>query len=242
MKFKCLVLVLLSMWLFAACSQEPVEVTRVVEVEKPVEVTRVVEAEVTRVVNVTEEVEVTREVEVEVEVTREVEVEVTRLVEVEVTAVPTETPTPAPTNTPAPSTASNPQPTSTPSVSVQQALLQAMIDARTDMLAYGGMIDGALRSGGIDCQAVVDTYDRVDFAPTFDASGADPVVQNAYSVYLAAIDIFTTGAWDMTNNCREFLANPHPGTIGSQQWGLARQQVNVAVDTIQPAIQSLGGE
>ncbi|NJN55061.1 MAG: hypothetical protein HC804_10065 [Anaerolineae bacterium] len=46
----------------------------------------------------------------------------------------------------------------------------------------------------------------------------------------------------MTDNCRAFLANPQPGTIGSQQWGLARQQVNMAVDAIQPAIQSLGGE
>lgn len=242
MKSKRLLILLLGIALLVACTQAPVEVTRVVEVEKEVEVTRLVDVEVTREVNVVEEVEVTREIQIEV--TQEVEVEVTRLVEVEVevTAVPTHTPTPAPTNTRAPNTANNPAPTNPPPAAVQENLLAAMIRVRADLQRYGGLIDGALRSGAIDCQDVVDTYDRVDFAPTFNVASESQLVQNAYGVYLAAIEIFTAGAWDMTNNCREYLANPQPGEIGSQQWGLARQQVNTAIDTIHPAIQSLGGE
>ena len=38
------------------------------------------------------------------------------------------------------------------------------------------------------------------------------------------------------------VEKPVGGNIGFQQWGLARQQVNTAIDIIHPAIQSLGGE
>jgi len=222
MKHIIYIVMILGALFLAACAPEPVEVTRVVEVEKSVEVTRTVEIEV----EVTREIEVTRLVEVEVEVT----------------AVPTETPTPAPTNTPAPSQ-SNPPPTEAPSASVEEELLQAMTAARNNMQSYGGLIDAALRTGVISCQDVVDTYDRVAFAPTFDVSTASGEAQYAYGAYRASIDTFTNGARDMTENCREFLDNPQSGGgIGRQQWGLARQEVNTAVDTIHPGIQSLGGE
>ncbi len=241
MKYTMVIAVFLGALFFVACTPEPVAVTRIVEVEKPVEVTR--EVEITRVVEVEKSVEVTREVETEVEVTREIEV--TRLVEVEVevTAVPTETPPPPPTNTPAPASQSSPPPTEAPSASVEEELLQAMTAARNNMQSYGGLIDAALRTGVISCQDVVDTYDRVAFAPTFDVAAASGEAQYAYGAYRAAIDVFSNGARDMTENCREFLANPQSGGgIGRQQWGLARQEVNTAVDTIHPGIQSLGGE
>ena len=239
MKHTIYIVMILGAMFLVACTPEPVEVTRVVEVEKPVEVTR--EVEITRIVEVENPVEVTREVKIEVEVTREIEV--TRLVEVEVTAVPTETPTPLPTNTPAPASPSSLPPTEAPSASVEEELLQAMTAARNDMSSYGGLIDAALRTGVISCQDVVDTYDRVAFAPTFDVSAASDEAQYAYGVYRASIDVFTNGARDMTENCREFLANPQSGGgIGRQQWGLARQEVNTAVDTIHPGIQALGGE
>ncbi|WP_420642414.1 hypothetical protein [Candidatus Leptofilum sp.] len=227
----------ISLLFFVACASEPVEVTRVVE--NDVEVTRFVE--VTR--EVEREVEVTREVEVPVEVTTEVEIEVTRIVEVEVTAVPTQTPTPLPTNTPAPTTSSQesaPPPAAEPNL--EETLLNTMVQTRTNMQNFGGMIDTALNSGGISCQAVVDTYDNVVLAPTFDVSGASPVVQNAYASYRAAIDVFGNGTRDMAENCRTAITNNSGTSIGFQQWGLARQEVNSAVDIIHPAIQSLGGE
>ncbi|MBK7894828.1 MAG: hypothetical protein WAS33_22710 [Candidatus Promineifilaceae bacterium] len=239
MNLKLLILCL-SLLFFVACAGEPVEVTRIVE--NDVEVTRVVE--VTR--EVVQEVEVTREVELPVEVITEVEVEVTRIVEVEVevTAVPTQTPTPLPTNTPAPATSSQdtsaPPPAAEPNL--EETLLNTMVQTRSNMQNFGGMIDTALNSGGISCEAVVETYDNVVLAPTFDVSGASPAVQGAYGSYRAAIDVFGTGARDMAENCRTAITNNSGTSIGFQQWGLARQQVNNAIDIIHPAIQSLGGD
>lgn len=221
-----------------ACSSEPVEVTRVVE--NDVEITRFVE--VTREIET--EIEVTREVEVPMEVTREVEV--TRIVEVEieVTAIPTETPTPLPTNTPLPASTNQDNsalpPTEEPNI--DETLLSTMTQVRTNMLNFGGMIDSAIRSGLISCQEVVQTYDNVVLAPTFDVANATPTVQNAHAAYRAAIDVFENGARDMAENCRNAIAGNSGTSIGAQQWGLARQEVNAAVDIIHPAIQSLGGE
>ncbi len=238
MKYTMKIVVILVLLFLVACSPEAVEVTREVPVEKEVEVTRLVE--VTKEVEVVEtvEVEVTRLVEVEVET----EVEVTRIIEVEVqvTAVPTETPLPPPTNTPAPQAA---QATAAPAISLQDELLASMLQTRINIDAYGGMIDYALREGAISCEDIVNTYDAILFAPTYDVNNANDLVKNAYPAYRAAIDVFTTGAFDMTENCRNFLADPgSAGGIASQQWALARQEVGSAVQVIQPAILSLGGE
>lgn len=238
MKHSLKFIIFSALLFLAACAPEAVEVTREVVVEKEVEVTRVVE--VTKEVPVVEEVEVTRvvEVETEVEVTRIVEVEV------EVTAVPTETPTPEPTNTAAPQTGnSNPQPTATAAVNLQDELLASMLQVRNHINAYGGFIDGALRSGIINCQDVVNTYDAVVNAPTYDTANANDLVKNAYPAYRSAIDVFHNGARDMSENCRSFLADPGAaGGIDAQQWSLARLEVGTAVNIIQPAILSLGGE
>ncbi len=231
-------IVLSALLFLAACTPKPVEVTREVTVEKEVEVTRVVE--VINEVEVTKEVEVTRivEVEKEVEVTRIVEVEV------EVTAVPTETPAPTPTKTRAPQPANTqPQPTKAPSVDLQAVLLASMLQTRINIDAYGGMIDGALRSGSVDCQDIVNTYDAIKNAPTYDVTNASDLVKNAYPAYRSAIDVFTNASRDMSENCRSWLADPSQGGgIDAQQWGLARSEVGTAVGILQPAILSLGGE
>ncbi len=238
MKHVLKLIVLPALLLLAACASEPVEVTREVIIEKEIEVTRVVE--VTNEVEVIEEVEVTRivEVEKEVEVTRIVEVEV------EVTAVPTETPVPTPTNTPAPQPANaEPQPTSAPAVSLQDELLASMLQTRGNIDRYGGLIDGALRSGYIDCQDIVDTYDAIVNAPTYDVTNANDLVKNAYPAYRRAVEVYTAASRDMSENCRSWLADPSQGGgIDRQQWGLARAEVGTAVSIIQPAILSLGGE
>jgi serine protease Do len=121
---------------------------------------------------------------------------------------------------------------------VTTALLQAMRSVRTDLERAGGLVDHAINAGSIDCQDVVNTYDRVARAPTFNVSGAS---SNAYNAYRDAVSIFTNGARDMAQNCRDYLINPSGGSIPFQQWGLARQSVNNALDRLNPAIQSLGG-
>ncbi|MCB8944583.1 MAG: hypothetical protein H6658_12605 [Ardenticatenaceae bacterium] len=211
---------------------EQVEATVIMEVPVTVEVV-VTEA-------VIQEVEVTREVVVEVEVA----VEVTRIVEQVVTATPepteppTAVPTAVPTNTPAPQTA-NPQPTTPPVSSIEEQVVTAMRLTHDRMLSFGGMIDTALGMGFIDCNEVVNTYDAIVLAPTFDVSGTSQLIQYGYGAYREAIQVFSVGAWDMTQNCRDFLANPGGGGIPSQQWGAARQNVNNATDILSPALDAV---
>jgi len=219
---------------------QTVESIAITEMPVTVEVTTEVEAtrkvEVTREIEITQEVEVTREVEVEV--TREVEVEVTRLVEQVVTATPTPTleatATPAATNTPTPRPI---VPTATPDVT--SVLLDAMRATRSNIESFGGLIDTALGVGVISCQEVVNLYDATIAAPTFDVSGSPDPVRNAYSGFRASVDTFAAGAFDMAQNCREFLADPKGGTIPRQQWALARLRVNEALDILIPAITSM---
>lgn len=221
------VLVLALLLVLVACASEPetVPVTRVVTEQVEVEVTRVME--VTRVV----EVEVTREVEVMQEVTRVVESVVTATPEPTEAATATSMPTEVPTSPAA----------SAPAATGQSQLLSTMNALRRDIEQFGGMIDGAVNSGVISCQDVVDLYDKIAAYPTLNVTGSGDVVQNAHSSYRQAVSIFTNGAQGMTQNCRDFLVNPTPGTIPFQQWGAARQQVNTALEILNPAIRSLEG-
>lgn len=105
------------------------------------------------------------------------------------------------------------------------------------------MIDVAVRETGIlYCQPIVDLYDAIVGAPTFDVSESDAVVQWAYDCHRQAVDIFSQGARDMTGNCRDWLADPQPGTVPFQQWGLGRQEINNALAMLIPAIDRLEEE
>jgi serine protease Do len=136
-------------------------------------------------------------------------------------------------------TAAGPAPTATAAGSITASLRQAMLNVKTDLERAGGQIDQAVGSGTINCTDVVNTYDRIVRAPTFNTSGSSATVRNAYDSYRAAVGIFSNGAKDMAQNCRDFLANPAGGSIPFQQWGNARQSVNNALDRLNPAIQSL---
>jgi hypothetical protein len=193
-----------------------------------------VTVEVTRPVEVTRLVEVTREVAV----TAVVEVRVTEVVVV--TATPTPTPaataTPTPTNTVRPPVATLAPPTA----DSRTALVQAMLTTRGNLQSFGGLIDAAVSTGFLDCQATVNSYDALAGAPQLDVSAAADAVRSAYNNYRAAIDTFLTGARDLTDNCREFLANPGGGSIPPQQWAYARDTVDTAVAILSRAIESLG--
>lgn len=183
---------------------------------------------------------VTVQVTQEVEVTRLVEiirmVEVTRLV----TPIPTLTPSPAPTNTLVPTRPTQPQtaPTAVPPAPTVN-LLEVMRQARSHIESFGGMIDTAMSTGYVVCEDVVRTYDGVANRPSIDAGQLNSQEQGAYASYLQATSIFLNGARDMTQNCRDFLLNPHSSTIPFLQWGVARQSVNQALNTLIPAIEAL---
>jgi hypothetical protein len=49
--------------------------------------------------------------------------------------------------------------------------------------------------------------------------GASQLIQYGYGEYRSAVDVFSSGAWDMAQNCRYFLANPSGGDIHFQQLG-----------------------
>jgi hypothetical protein len=227
-------LFVLFLFTAVACATEPETVTVVETVMSEV----TVEVEVTREVVVEQEVEVTREVVVEQEV------EVTRVVEVEVMVTATEEPTPeaTATATAAPQPAAPTAPPAPPAPSADALLLDSMLNVRSNLQSFGGMIDRAINEGFVSCEDIVDTYDAVVLAPTYDVSSASVVTQGAYPAYRLAIQTFADGAWDMTQNCRDFLANPSYGEIGFQQWGAARANVNNALDVLHPAIQAMGGE
>ena len=237
---------LLTVLLVACANPEAIETAVQQTVAAQAPVVEQVEATVIVEMPVTVEVLITEEVVQEVEVTREVmvEVEVTRVVEQVVTATPeptepaTATPTLEPTNTPVPQVA-NPQPTTASAGSVADQVAATMRLTRDRMLSFGGMIDTAIGSGFIDCNEVVNTYDAVANAPTFDVSGENQLIQGGYGAYRQAVEVFASGAWDMAQNCRDFLANPSGGGIPFQQWGAARQNVNNATDILSPALDAV---
>jgi len=154
---------------------------------------------------------------------------------------PTSTPTPTqtPTETPTPTLTPTLTPTAVPTPNIIAALLQAMRNTRRQIEEYGGLIDIATETRLIPCQQTVDLYDAIVNAPVFSVPAKDEVTQYAYNCYRQAIDIFAGGARDMTENCRAWLADPQPGVIPFQQWGLARQKVNDALSILIPAVERL---
>lgn len=216
-------------------------VERTVVETAPVTVEVVTEVEITREVEVTREIRVTRQVKITQIIERVITATPMPMPEVTDTPVPADTPEPTPTSTLEPTNTPRPwtAPPTAPPPDITATLLQTLRDTRDKLQRFGGLIDSALRSGSISCQDVVDLYDGIAGAPTYDVRESGAIVQNAYNNYRSSVQIFTTGARDMTQNCRDFLADPSGGSIPFQQWGLARQEVNKALDVLHPAIQSL---
>jgi hypothetical protein len=109
---------------------------------------------------------------------------------------------------------------------------------KKQMEGFGGLIDGALRLGYIDCQDVVNQYTAISNAPTLNVPGD---LAGAYQLYRDGVNIFTTKARDLNQNCVDFMANPSGSGIPFQQWGPARQGVNEALDKLRQAITAAGG-
>lgn len=131
---------------------------------------------------------------------------------------------------------SAPPPPPPPTTDQTAQLLDSMKSVQSDLQRMGGMIDNAVRTGSVNCRDVVSTYDRIAGAPTY--SGLSGEAVSAYSSYRSAITTFTNGARDMRQNCADFLAGGS-GSIPFSQWGRARQAVNQALDTLNPAIDRL---
>ncbi len=156
------------------------------------------------------------------------------------TATLTAAPSPTPTATLAPTLTRPPvtlQPAATSAPPTPDFLATAAI-VKMQIEGFGGLIDEALQQGYIDCQNVVNQYTAIFNAPTLNVPGD---LAGAYQLYSDGVNIFTTKARDLNQNCVDFMANPSGDEIPFQQWGLARQGVNEAVDKLRQAITSAGG-
>jgi len=204
------------------------------QIAAPTSTTAIVTVVETVPVETTREIPVTRIVETEVEVTREV----TRLVEVERIVTATPTPTLEATSTPTPtSTPSQPPPVVQPATTSKASLLTAMRTTREDIGTYGYLIDEALDRGYIQCDEVVDTYNRVVNAPVFSNLPSD--LQPAHGSYRAAIDIIRNEGVDLAGLCQDLINGTRDQPISSFIWTRARTAVNDALDVLEPAIRSL---
>jgi hypothetical protein len=108
------------------------------------------------------------------------------------------------------------------------------------LLLFGGVLDST--DGGISARDVIERYEAVVNAPTYDVSGSDPVTQRAYEYYREAVDLFADGARDMVERARGFLAGDDPNkgnAITWQQYGPARQRTNEAAELVNHAIRWL---
>jgi hypothetical protein len=123
---------------------------------------------------------------------------------------------------------------------VIETQLEAMRCTRKQIERLGGVVDRAVRSGLLSCQYTVDTYDSIVNAPTFDVSDEDEVTRWAYNRYREAVALIEDRGRDMSENCRSWLVDPNEdGVVPFQQWGLARDSVNEALDMLIPAIERL---
>jgi hypothetical protein len=59
----------------------------------------------------------------------------------------------------------------------------------------------------IDCQAAVSSYNNITTISFLDLSAGDPELQNAYNLYITAVNQFDAIASPWLNSCRESLAN-----------------------------------
>lgn len=172
------------------------------------------------------------------------------------TATPLYTATPYATNTPyptftiestvtatetAPQAPLSEQPTVQPTASISQrdVLLQIMLDAQSNIGQLMGVIDTAVaESKDVDCAAVISHYDTFVPATTFDVSGNDLAVQNAYSAYQGAIQ-FIVDRNDLIEDCRNKLATGDEDSIPHTEWVILRDWLNNAADALGNAIQVL---
>ena len=119
-----------------------------------------------------------------------------------------------------------------PGAASAEVVGMTLLATRRAMEEFGGMIDIALGQGWVDCEEVVLRFDTLAAAPSLTVAAGDAAAVEGHALYRQAIGVFTAGAKDMTQNCRDLIANQGAGDIPFQQWGLARLRVNEAIELL----------
>lgn len=159
------------------------------------------------------------------------------------TFTPTATFTPEPTATatavPAPTqeSAANNETVAVPSGDLKSQLLALIDNTRADVELYswtisvkldGNSFEGVTGTGlNIDCQATVHLFDSIANISTVGANVSDPVMQNAYNQYVAAVNNFVQVTTPWTDGCREALVNGETHKLIVQSYS---NQMRVDID------------
>ncbi len=166
------------------------------------------------------------------------------------TATPLPTETPAPTTTPLPTNTPKPAPTKAASakatvtksvvgsggvVSAKPTSLQKSVEqslnAAQSMLA---LLDQMASGGGVElCAPLIEKYQSVHNAPTYDMSSQTNDVQQAYGAYRNGISTLDTRA-EFIMSCGQ-----GGGPIGSLNLGLVRQTVGKATDAFAQSLETI---
>ncbi|MCC7358918.1 MAG: hypothetical protein IT317_05545 [Anaerolineales bacterium] len=168
------------------------------------------------------------------------------------TATPTETATPEPSATPTNTVEPTATPTNTrppvtlapPTATVPPTqpgpdFVTSVIGVREQVKNIGWQIDLAVRSGFIDCQQVIDSYEYV-FDRRELAVGPDLAVAGA--TYQSATNLFHSQVKDLYAVCYTNKVLPQfSQLIGPQQWATARASINDIVPLLDQAIREAGG-
>lgn len=124
------------------------------------------------------------------------------------TPLPTETPTVAPAITPLPTPTSAPP---TPAIDTAAVLRGQLNDVLAELGNYYWIIREPFNfyinpTAAIDCNATVNSYERIVTLISVDVSGSAPAVQNAYATAMQGVEQFITAASPWTDSCRQALA------------------------------------
>jgi hypothetical protein len=157
---------------------------------------------------------------------------------------PTNTATPLPTNTPkpAPTKAVTPKPTNTKGAAVTggvvsstpttlQKSIEQALSAAQGMLA---LLDQIINGGGSElCAPLIEKYQSIHNAPSYDVSGQSNEAQQAYAAYRNGVSILDTRA-ALILECGQ-----SGGTISPLNLGPVRQTVGKATDSFAQALDVL---
>jgi hypothetical protein len=103
---------------------------------------------------------------------------------------------------------------------------------------FGWQIDRAVSIGlgYIEAEKIVELYEEVEGAPSYDIPADQEDLQWVHSNYRKGVDIFLVGARDMYLNCKDFLKTGE-GYIPEDQWARARKAIKDAdEDYLGPAL------
>ncbi len=170
------------------------------------------------------------------------------------TVLPTETfaPTSLPTNTPAPSTAANP--VSTPATSTEgsdpkSSLLTKIEQTLANIDSYQFMIKPReipefdfqrTKYFPADCQAVINLRNEIITPYPIAQPISDPILENAYNVYLFAINQFASVTQEWTDVCQSILVNGETHTfINDLTFGLIAQGILEPINLLNQTANSL---